>query len=176
MVDVPNEHSNFDEGSKTKAQKREQLGILDTQPIVSEFVRGIPPKREARLYKHAESPVSLVVPLIIDLLEPVTSPLVPVLCYRRPVGPALSRSTKSIIERRSFKDFIFISIHQRKSGRPRVTCPPHLVFDNLAHATASLIFDCRRSLELRMPYLALMKPVNTSFLPSTLRCSSFCSF
>ncbi|VDL82552.1 unnamed protein product [Nippostrongylus brasiliensis] len=29
----------------------------------------------------------------------------------------------------------------QRSSRNRITCPPHLIFDNLAHATASLIFD-----------------------------------
>ncbi|VDL78744.1 unnamed protein product [Nippostrongylus brasiliensis] len=48
------------------------------------------------------------------------------------------------------------------SDANRITYPPHLIFDNLAHATASLIFDCRRSSELRMPSLAWMERVTPS--------------
>ncbi|VDL78976.1 unnamed protein product [Nippostrongylus brasiliensis] len=46
------------------------------------------------------------------------------------------------------------------------------IFDNVAHATASLIFGCRRSSQLRMPSLAWMKRVTPSIFLSILRCAT----
>ncbi|WKX96166.1 hypothetical protein Q1695_012539 [Nippostrongylus brasiliensis] len=60
----------------------------------------------------------------------------------------------------------------QRSSRNRITSPPHLIFDNMAHATVSLIFDCRLSSELRMPSLAWMKRVTPNILLSILRCAT----
>ncbi|WKX90213.1 hypothetical protein Q1695_009228 [Nippostrongylus brasiliensis] len=118
--------------------------------------------------------VSPVVPVIIDLRAvAVTSPFIPLACYGKRVGPACSRNTKSI---EPIVQGFDEEVYQRKGGRPgvlmasrgiqsvtalvqrssrnRITCPPHLIFQNLVHATASLIFEYRRNSELRVPALA----------------------
>ncbi|VDO64521.1 unnamed protein product [Heligmosomoides polygyrus] len=109
-----------------------------------------------------QSSVSPVVPLIIDFLEqaPAASPFVPVACQSAPMNP-LARGTRRA-SYRSFRGFTKKS-DQRVGGHPgvlllpcgihsvtalvqrvsakRITWPAYIIFDDLAHATASLIFD-----------------------------------
>ncbi|VDO62492.1 unnamed protein product [Heligmosomoides polygyrus] len=116
------------------------------------------------------SPISPVVPLIINLLEraPAASPFVPVACQSAPMDPPRSRDTKGVIsvvqgfheEVRPTRWWAFwcsLDIPRNPVGngsRPVGICEAHyvagpLIFDNLAHATTSLIFERRRSSELR---------------------------
>ncbi|VDP08444.1 unnamed protein product [Heligmosomoides polygyrus] len=64
-----------------------------------------------------------------------------------------------------------MALVQRVSAK-RITWPAHLIFDNLAHATASLIFERRRSSELRRPSLTCVSRVTPSIVLSIPRCAT----
>ncbi|VDO66513.1 unnamed protein product [Heligmosomoides polygyrus] len=64
-----------------------------------------------------------------------------------------------------------MALVQRVSAK-HITWPVYLIFDNLALATASLIFERRRSSELRRPALTCVSPVTPSIVLSIPRCAS----